>query len=257
MINAYTAELHRLTRRRTIMPATLAAVAYSVIVPGILISLVSDDPTSMMFFDKVQAAAGATRTISLAATFASVLVLALFVGMAAGDHSRGTWRAALLHNPHRLQLAAGTFLARLTLMVGLGVLVFVTGTATSFAIAPSQDIDISAWTTTEAWQTGAENLGRVLLFGAGWALIGTAIGWLTRSVPLGLAIGVLWAGPIENALGEDLEFGQRWFPGLLLRHVVTGASDYTGWQIGGTLAVYAAVVVAAVGVVTAHRDVTS
>lgn len=50
--------------------------------------------------------------------------------------------------------------------------------------------------------------------------------------------GCRYAGPVRDLAGS-------------------GASDYSAWQIGGTLAAYAAVVLAVVGVVTARRDVTS
>lgn len=56
--------------------------------------------------------------------------------------------------------------------------------------------------------------------------MGTALGWLTRSIPVCLGIGVLWAGPIENAIGEDIAFGRRWFPGLMLRYLVCGRATW-------------------------------
>lgn len=257
MINAYRAELRRLTLRRTLLPTVAATVLYAVLVTWILISTASPTPDGMITVPGLEQAGGATRAVIVASTSSSVLVRALFIGMSAGDHARGTWRAALLQNPNRLQLAGGTFLARLSVMALLIVVLFAAGWITAFAVASGEGISTAAWLGGDAWPAAAGDLGKVLAYGVGWGLLGTAIGTVTRSVPIGLAIGVLWAGPVENVLGDDLEIAQRWFPGLLLRHVVTGAGDYTAWQIGGTLAAYAAVVLAVAGLVISRRDVTS
>jgi hypothetical protein len=47
------------------------------------------------------------------------------------------------------------------------------------------------------------------LFVFGFALLGSVIGMLSRSMGIGLGFGLFWAGPVENILGDDLAFAQR------------------------------------------------
>ena len=82
---------------------------------------------------------------------------------------------------------------------------------------------------------------------------------LGRSTPIALAVGVLWFGPIENVIGDGRHFAQRWFPGQLLRALVTpGATDVasTGTAVV-TLLGYAAICLCLMGFVLSRRDVTS
>lgn len=255
MMNALYAELRRLARRRVLLIATASSAGYAIAVTWILIATASPTPSGVISVPALEQADGGTRTVLLAASFSSILVLALFTGMAAGDYSRGTWRVALLQNPGRIRLAAGVFLARLLMMSLLTIVLFVAGWVTAYLVASGEGISTSAWVSGDAWVSAAADLGKVLLFGTGWALLGTALGWVTRSIPVGLAIGVLWAGPIENAIGMEIAFGRRWFPGLLLRDVLAGGSDYTA-RVGYTLAVYALVVLVATAAVLRRRDVT-
>lgn len=256
MIPAFHAEFTRLTRRRPLLIGLVAVAAYAVLVTWVLIAVAGPTGNGVSL-PMLNAAGGASRPVSMAAGFGSVLVLALFIGMSAGDHSRGLWRASLLQNPARLGMAAGTFLARFALATLMIVALFAVGMVTALALASSYDLDTSAWFGSEGLRIAGEDVLRVLALVGGWAVLGTMIGVLTRSVPIGLAIGVLWAGPIENAIGEGLAFGERWFPGLLLRQVVTGVGTNTDAQLTATLLTYGVVAVALVGLVLHRRDVTS
>lgn len=254
---AVIAELSRLGRRRVLVPTLAVVAVYAAVVSWILIALADPSGPGIVTIDALSQAGGGTRTVSFAAVFSSVLVLALFTGMSAGDHARGTWRAALLQHPSRWSLAAGTFAARVVMLTVAAVVLFAVGWAVSFAVAPVYDVDTATWFTAESWRAAGEDLLRVFAFGTGWALLGSVLGTLTRSVPIGLAIGVLWAGPIENAIGEDMAFADRWFPGQLLGQVVTEISENSALQIGATLGVYALVALAVAGWVVQRRDVTS
>lgn len=256
MRTAVIAELSRLGRRRVLLPTLAVVGLYAGLVSWILIALADPSGPGAITVDALSQAGGGTRTVTFSVVFSSVLVLALFTGMAAGDHSRGTWRAALLQHPGRWSLAAGTFVARLVLLAVCAVMLFAVGWAVSAAVAPVYDVDTSAWFVADSWRTAGEDLLRVLGFASGWAVLGTVLGTLTRSVPVGLAIGVLWAGPIENAIGEGLGFAERWFPGQLLAQIATGTGDNSAAQIGLTLGAYAVVALVTASVVLQRRDVT-
>jgi hypothetical protein len=82
---------------------------------------------------------------------------------------------------------------------------------------------------------------------------------LVRSTPVTLGIGLLWFGPIENVIGENRAFAERWFPGLVLRSLVQPDSPdaLTTGQVLSTLALYGAVCVAVIATVMSRRDVTA
>lgn len=122
--------------------------------------------------------------------------------------------------------------------------------------APTQDIDTSSWLTSDGLSSAASTLGSLGLFTTGWGLFGTALAVITRSVPVGLGIGLLWAGPVENILGDDLTWAAEWFPGLLLRELITPDPVVETWRVAITLVGYAAVA-AVVIAVSNRRDVTA
>ncbi|MDE9367826.1 hypothetical protein PZ938_19585 [Luteipulveratus sp. YIM 133132] len=256
---AFLAEWTRLGQRRVWLPAIATTVLYAAVVTFALIATAQDRGPGVTI-SALSQSGGGTLAPSSAARFASVLLLAVFVGLSAGAFSKGTWRAALLHHPGRFGLAVGTFLARIAGLAVIVALLFVVGWATAAVVGPSQGVDTSAWTDAASWQSAAEDFLRVLGFGVGWALLGTAVGMATRSVPVGLAVAVLWAGPIENVLGDSFAFGQRWFPGLLLRYVVAPDSlgiSLSNAELYGTLAAYGVVLLGVIAFLVGRRDVTS
>ena len=69
----------------------------------------------------------------------------------------------------------------------------------------------------------------------------------------------MWFGPVENVIGEGQAFTQRWFPGLLLRQVVTpeAGSAVSTSAAATTLAVYGLALAAALAIFFNRLDVTS
>ncbi|YAL82408.1 hypothetical protein ACMYYO_10785 [Dermacoccaceae bacterium W4C1] len=256
MTNAIRAELYRLCRPQMVAVGLTIVALYGVIVTWILVAAAGPGPSALMPIEDLQGPGGGTAAIAGAVSFTSVLVFALFIGVTAGDHSRGTWRAALLKQPNRLALATGQLVARLILLVGIVVVLFAIGWVTAALVAPGQGISTDGWFGADAWSEAATTLGRIVLFGAGWALLGTLVGTLTRSVPIGLALGVLWSGPIESGIAEGGAFAERWFPGLVLRQMLTGYQYNSSTQVNTTLIVYAVVTAVLLALVLKRRDVT-
>ena len=84
------------------------------------------------------------------------------------------------------------------------------------------------------------------------------VGVLARSVPIGVGAALVWLGPIENIIGDSWDPGPRWFPGLLLRAVISpGSTGVSTARALATLAVYAAVAIAVTATALRRRDVTS
>lgn len=258
MIRAARAEWMRLARRRTLPWMVGLTVVYAVVITAVLIDTAPALPGSGAISIRALAAAGGgILAVVSGVAFASVLLLAVFVGLSAGTISRGTWRAALLHQPRRWSLAAGTFAAQLALIALLAAVLLLVGLASAYIIAPSRGVDTSAWMSASSWRIAGEDYLRMILFAAGWGLLGTMIGVLTRSVPIGLGLGILWAGPVENLLGQQVSFLRHWSPGLVLRDMlIPDAAVVPEPRAALTLVGYGLVVVAVLAVVLRRRDVT-
>jgi ABC-2 type transport system permease protein len=98
----------------------------------------------------------------------------------------------------------------------------------------------------------------VLFWITGYAVLGTTLAVLTRSVPIALAVGIAWAGPFEHLLADAWDPAYRIFPGLQLEAFVAGGTvDQDATQAFVTIAAYVAVAAAVAGLSFSRRDVTA
>ena len=105
---------------------------------------------------------------------------------------------------------------------------------------------------------GRCRLRSVLFWVSGYAVLGTTLAVLARSVPVALAIGIAWAGPAEHILQDAWSPAARFFPGLLLEAFVAGGtSEVSATRALLTVAVYAAGAAAVAGTAFARRDVVA
>lgn len=258
MARAFIAEWIRLSSKRIWLISVAATVAYSAVLTVVMINTAPQRAPAGLSVEALGQSGGGTLAVRTAAAFTSVLILAVFVGMSAGSFARGTWRASLLQQPRRLTLAAGTFGARMAVSAIIVAALFVSGMVTAYVVAPGQGIDTGSWLNGDSLRMMADDYFRVMVFVIGWALFGTLIGILTRSVAIGLGAAILWAGPIENLLGDNLSFGANWFPGLLLRYVVAPESaPVDGDIVVVRLVAYAVIGILVVGSMLRRRDVSS
>lgn len=260
MIRTLDAEWHRLSRRGVWLPGAGITAACVLVSVAITFALADPGPArgEELTTGALAGADGAARAVTAGAGFTTLVILVMFVSSAAGEFSRGTWRVALLHQPDPWRLATGKYLALLGILVMLAAGGLVGGVAVGAALAPAQDIAIDAWFGADGWLAVGWAFLRLLAFATGWALLGTTIGLLARSIPVGLAIALVWFGPLENAIGMRVDAVGAWFPGLLLRAALTGHSPVVSTErVAVTLACYAAACVVAVGVALRRRSVTS
>ncbi len=268
MINAFRSELILLNRTRLWVIAGLVTVVFSSVATALLITTAQpatgapDLPGTgeSMPLEVMAGPGGATAAVSWAIFgFGFVLLLAAFISRIGNEFGRGTFRTALLHKPNRWSLIGGKMAALMGVTIILILLGFATGAATAVLTAPSQGIDTAGWFGAEALRHTAGEVTRTIAWALGWGLIATTLAVLIRSVPVAIGAGIMWFGPVENVVGEGLAFAQRWFPGLLLQQVVApeaGRAVTTG-TAALTLAVYGAVMVAAVVICFRRLDVTS
>jgi ABC-2 type transport system permease protein len=85
-----------------------------------------------------------------------------------------------------------------------------------------------------------------------------AVAVLTRSVPIALAVGIAWAGPIEHITQQAWAAASQWFPGLLLEASASGGNAETTFARAFALsAAFVAVLTMAAFVAFNRRDLTA
>ena len=259
MTRVLRAELVKLGRPRLLWALVAVAVVFAV--GSAAVGILNAEPLSARLdgpvLDGFARAGGATLAFTMAGSFAGAFLLAVFAGAVGVEFSRGTLRTLLLHQPGRLQFLAGKVLALLLLSIAVVTIAMITGVGASALFAATRDVSTADWFIAAGWRTTAVDYGMTLLAVTGWALLGSALGALLPSLPVALAIGVGWAGPVEQVLGEAWAPAAFWFPGLLLESLLDpdpGGPSATRALI--TLGAYCLTAAVAALTAIARRDVT-
>ena len=156
---------------------------------------------------------GATAGVIWAVSFGAILMLVAFISTTGNEFGRGTFRTSLLQRPGRATLITGKMAALMTVTLTLMLGALVVGWATATIIAPAADVDTAGWFGLDAVREATVDFVRLAAWAFGHALFGTLIAVVCRSTPIALGIGVVWFGPVENILSDDLEWAFDWFPG--------------------------------------------
>jgi len=264
MIRTYRAELRRLTSRRGLLLAAVLLVAAGFGGPALVFSAAkpaaqadpagSFDPT----VESLSAAGGGTAVFQYLAAFMGTLMFVLFTGLLAAEHARGTYRTMLLRQPNRPALLAGKLAALLTYAGTLVALLEIVMWVAGRFEAGIGDVSTAKWTSADAIPAALGDYLTVLAWVIGYAVYALALATLLRSVPLALAVGIGWAGPIEHIVSDSWTSAHRWFPGLLLEEVGQGGTGLVSLARAlGTTAAYVAVAAAVTVLVFRRRDVTA
>ncbi len=263
MTRAYRAELVKLLRRRVLLWTAFVVLLFGAGATAVVLAAAgpaAEAPPGGRAppVESLSAAGGGTEAFRLAIAFAGTFVFVLFVGMVAAEFSRGTFRTMLLREPRRLRLLGGKLLALLTYAAGALAATEAVAWTTARLRAPSAGVDTTAWTSLDALGAAAADYGAVLLWVTGYAVFGTTLAVLLRSVPVALGVGIAWAGPVEHITMDAWEPAGRVFPGLLLEAFAAGGTPaVSAGRALATVAAYAVVAAAVAGTVFARRDVTS
>lgn len=257
----FRAELVKLLRRRVLLTTAVVSAAFSVVAALVVLAAAGGTPDPRRPGPTVQSladAGGGTDVFTTAVSFAGTFLFVVFVGAIAAEFSRGTVRTMLLRQPHRVRLLAGKIGGLLAFAAAALALTEVLTWTSARLIAPGQDVDTAAWTSLDALAQAAGDFGNVLLWVTGYAVLALALAVVVRSVPVALAIGIAWAGPLEHLIQEAWAPASRLFPGLLLEAFVAGGTpDVSAGRALATVAVYGAVAVAGAGALFSRRDVTA
>ncbi len=124
--------------------------------------------------------------------------------------------------------------------------------------APGAGVETAAWESAAALGATVGDFGAVLVWITGYAALGATIAVLLRSVPLALAVGIAWAGPVEHLIQDAWSPASRLFPGLLLEAFAAGGTtEVTAARALATIAAYVLAAAAVASTVFARRDVTA
>jgi ABC-2 type transport system permease protein len=264
MSRSFRAELLKLRRRSVVLAAGSAAILYAAVTALVTFLTASEDPPALgsrgfaTTFDALARPEGAFQGFGDGIGFLGVILLAVFVSNVGFEYTRGTFAAALMKQPRRLQLLAGKLAALLVLVAASLAVAEAAGWLLSLGLASVRGISTANWFSTAALGEAASAYGTAFFVAGAWACIGTAVAVFTRSVPIALAVAIGWAGPIEHITQQAWAEASRWFPGLLLEAVAAGGTAEVSFERAFAMisAFVAAVTIAAL-VAFRRRDITA
>jgi hypothetical protein len=262
MIRTFRAEFVKLLRRRVLLitgaVTLLSAIGGSAIVLAAAKPAAQAGGTRPVTFERLARAGGGTDVFRVVTSFAGTFLFVVFVAVVAVEFSRGTIRTMLLRQPRRVAMLAGKLGALLTFAAGTLLFGEIATWIAARALAPGQDVATSAWLSMHSLGAAVTDYGAVLLWVTGYAVLGTMVAVLLRSVPLALGVGIAWAGPFEHLLQDAWGPASRFFPGLLLEAFSAGGNaSVTATRAMTTLVVYLAIAAGVTATVFARRDVTA
>lgn len=201
---------------------------------------------------------GATEAFAVGASFAGFLVFVSFIALIAGEFSGGTFRAILLRYPHRMRLVVGKLSGLLILSAAAVATAESMTVVVSLLMAPTQDVSTSEWFTLASLGDGLADYAYVVAGVTGWAIFGTTLAVVFRSIPLALGVGFAWAGPFENIVVDSWEGGYRYFPGQVFGSLIRGGTVELGFtRAVVTALIYTGIAFAVTLITVSRRDVTS
>jgi ABC-2 type transport system permease protein len=255
------AELATLVRRRVLVIAGLATTAFAVIAS--LATFLSAESTGApsegrgATLDSLSAPGGGTDAFSLGVSFVGMFVMVTFVARFAGEFSHGTLRTLLLKQPRRLLVVVGEMAALLAFMATVLVAAEIFTFLTSASLAPSQDVDTSAWYSLDGLGAAVGDYAGAITGLSAGALYGMTLGLLVRSVAVGVGIGIAWAGPVEHIAQQSWDAAGRWLPNLQLEALAAGGTEDVSTERALLFSAIYVTIAVAVGLLTlGRRDVT-
>lgn len=257
-----TAELHRLLRRRTIIALVLVALAYAVVATVSVYAAARESGPAAdrggTTIARLGEAGGGTQAFAVGASFVGFFVFVTFIALMATEFSGGTYRALLLRDPHRVRVIAGKLIGALIVAAGAIAITEIASFALSLPLAASKDIATAPWFSAAGAGHAAADFATAMAGVTGWAVFGTTLAVLFRSVPLAIGVGFAWAGPFENIVVDSWTAGYRVFPGQVLAGVIQGGTPEISLSravLTGLL--YVGIAAAASALLLTRRDVTS
>jgi ABC-2 type transport system permease protein len=257
----FRAELVKLLRPRVLVLTGIVTALFSIGGTAVVLATVGPHSNSALSLTvtKLASAGGGTQIFRAAASYAGwSFLFAVFVGCVAVEFGRGTMRTMLLRQPRRLALLSGKLGAIFAFTATALAAGEVLGWVTARIDAPSRHIDTSAWTNIHAAGAALSDYGILLVWAAGYLVLATALAVLTRSLALGLGIGIAWFGPFEHIVQDSGWAGAaRIFPGLSLEaFLARGTPNVSAGYVLVVIALYGSAAAITAALTFTRWDVT-
>lgn len=262
MINVVKAELLKLTRPR-FLAGTAVLVLAAAVFATVVIFLSAESPgpgvsERGITTDELEGAGGGTEAFGTALSFGGFFVFVVAAAIWASEFSQGTFRTLLMKQPRRLALLAGKLAALLVFAAVMLLVAEVVMFFASLGFAPVEDVSTSEWFSSDSIVEGAENYGTALFWVGAWSTFAMTLGVLIRSIPITLAVGIGWFGPIEHITSESWNAATSWYPGLLLERLVLGGTSEVSFERAIAMVTgYAAVAAVLAAMTFARRDLAA
>lgn len=255
------AELLKFRNTRTFVGSAIAVLLFVIVAASVVFLSATDGPVDPRerteSVQSLSEAGGATAAFALGASFAGFFAFVVMIANIAGEFSQGTFRSLLMREPRRVRVLAGKMLGLGVFVAGALLVAEVLVVVASLAFAPSQGVSTSEWFTLAGLREAAQDYVTVLTGASAWAAYAMLLAVAVRSIPVGLGIGIAWAGPFEHLVGQSWNSLASWFPGLLLEALAAGGTPYASAERALILTLAYTTAAAVVGfMLFQRRDVT-
>ena len=168
--------------------------------------------------------------------FASILgtiAISAFAAQTALEYTNGTLRNLLVRQPKRFTMLVGKDVSICSFAL-LTVLISAIGSiGISILLAPTKDIDTSAWFSEESFRLLYSNIGNVYLSAIAYGTMGMAVGIILRSPVSSISISLAWILILEGILSFTVDGLDKWLSGQLMSLI----AESNGSDISYTYAV--------------------
>ena len=263
MPNAFASEWIKLRRRSLFYGSYAAIVAVACLVTVLTFSSAGRTAATGPAGESTPLAllaqsGGSVNGLEDSLTILGVIAFAIAASQTGMEYGQGTLRNLLVRQPRRILLLVGKFLAVSTFMIGAVALATVSSVVVAFVMAHGRRILTDEWTTLAGLQAMGTGFIDVALATVGFALLGMALGIVTRSSVAAVAIGIAYLLPVEQILASTVTSTAGYLPGELLSAVAQGGTSTIGYahSLVGTL-LYLATAAGIAITLSVRRDVTS
>jgi ABC-2 type transport system permease protein len=173
---------------------------------------------------QIMSSHGLADALAGASTLLGIIVLGIVAASVAGEFSNGTLRNLLVREPRRVRLLGGKLVALGTALTAAVVIASAFAVAGAVIAANAKSYHVGAWGSGSG--VGATLVSVVELVGAtlGWGAFGAVLAIAFRSPVIAIVVGVVYALPLENILG-NISGVARWLPGKLLSAIAEGGNS--------------------------------
>ncbi|ACQ78626.1 conserved hypothetical protein [Beutenbergia cavernae DSM 12333] len=199
----------------------------------------------------LEAADGLARSLGNAVTFVGVVALAIVALNVGGEYGHGTIRNLLVRQPNRARLLLGKSAALLTFSAAAAVLVALVGIGVAQILA--RDLDTAAWWSAQGRAASAAGVLAFAVATCGWAALGILFGFVLRSAPAAIGVGIGYALPVEILFGTMFPVAARWLPAQTFQALARGGTPDVDVALAAAGSVAWAVVAVLVALVVFRR----